>query len=175
MLIDSSHPRQAEAFAAVPALVASQEASLANRKAIAVRTEAGLIDAAHALPSAPQSLPLDQQRQWAALVVRPQHMRAVVAEDDAWAETIAQGRSAGSLGDIPLVRPCRRPRDLRGRAWPEHPGGRAGRLHLAILAGGSPTRSTSSRLVVAENSGHNVCTSEPGLVVDAISNLTATE
>ena len=39
-LIDSSHPRQDEAFAAVPALVAAQKAARANREANAVRAEA---------------------------------------------------------------------------------------------------------------------------------------
>ena len=39
VLIDSSHPRQDEAFAAVPALVAAQKAARANREANAVRAE----------------------------------------------------------------------------------------------------------------------------------------
>ena len=103
VLIDSSHPRQDEAFAAVPALGAAQKAALANRRAIAERAAVGLVDAEDALPLAPPFLPLELKYQWAALAARPDSLRTALAEEDGWAATTAQVGGRGALGDIPLV------------------------------------------------------------------------
>lgn len=177
VLIDSSHPRQEQEFAAIPTLVAAQEASLAEREAIAVRAEAGLIGAADALPMAPRSLPLDLRHEWAALAARPQSLRASLAEDDAWAETTAQVGGPGSLGDIPLIViaaglgiAAAEP----GLTLSPQDAERVDSIWRSLQED-HLTRSTNARLVVAENSGHYVYISEPDLVLDAIRDLIARE
>ena len=176
VLIDSSHPRQDEAFAAVPALVAAQEADLRQPGGHRSARRGGPVGAAEALPLAPEFLPLNLKYQWAALVARPQSLRASLAEDDAWAETTAQVAGSGSLGDIPLIVLAAG----LGIAKAE-PG-----LTLSLqdakrvdsiwrsLQEDHLTRSTNARLVVAKNSGHYIYASEPELVIDAIRDLTTT-
>ena len=175
VLIDSSHPRQDEAFAAVPALVAAQEVDVDDREAIAVRAEAGLVDAEDVLPLAPGYLPLDLKYQWAALAARPHSLRASLAEDDAWAETTAQVGGPGSLGDVPLIVIAAG----LGVAEAEPGIGLSSEDAERVdsiwrtLQEDHLTRSTNARLVVAENSDHYVYASEPKLVIDAIRDLTA--
>ena len=176
ILIDSSHPRQEEAFAAVPALVAAQEADLANREAIAVRAEAGLVGAAEALPLAPEFLPLELKHQWAALVARPRSLRASLAENNAWAETTAQVAGPGSLGDIPLIVLAAGLGVAKadpGLALSPQDAERVDSIWRSLQED-HLTRSTNARLVVADNSGHYIYASEPELVVDAIRDLTTT-
>lgn len=173
VLIDSSHPRQDEAFAQVPALVAAQKVDHANKEKIAARAEAGLIGAADALPLAPKSLPLALKHQWAALVVRPHSLRTYLAEDDAWAETTTQVGGQGSLGDIPLIVLAAGlgiAEAEPGLALSPQDAKRVDSI-LRSLQENHLTRSTNARLVVAENSGHYVYISEPLLVVDAIREL----
>ena len=177
VLIDSSHPRQDAAFAAVPALVAAQEADLANREAIAVRAEAGLVGAADVLPLAPGSLPLDLRHQWAALAARPHSLRTSLAEDDAWAVTTAQVGGQGSLGDVPLIVLAAGlgiAESEPGLALSPEDAERVDSIWRSLQED-HLTRSTNARLLVAENSGHSVYMSEPELVVDAIRDLTAKE
>ena len=174
VLIDSSHPGQDEAFAAVPAFVDAQEADLARRQYIARRAESGLIGAAEALPAAPTWLPLELRHQWAALVVRPHNLRASLAEEAGWSETTAQVGGQGSLGDIPLIVVA------AGLGFAETERGLALTLEEAERVGSiwrslqedHLTRSTNAQLVAAENSGHYVYVDEPALVVDAIRDLT---
>ena len=174
VLIDSSHPRQDEAFAQVPALVAALEANRANREAIAVRAEAGLVGAAEALPLAPEFLPLNLKYQWAALVARPQSLRASLAEDDAWAETTAEVAGPGSLGDIPLIVLAAGLKVAEadpGLALSPQDAERVDSIWRSLQED-HLTRSTNARLVVAENSGHYIYASEPELVIAAIRDLT---
>jgi pimeloyl-ACP methyl ester carboxylesterase len=178
VLIDASHPHQDEELALVPDLEAAQQADLAETKAIAARLDAGLVDAADVLPLAPKYLPLDLKYQWAALIARPRSLQALLAEDAAWAETTAQVGGRGSLGDVPLIVIA------AGRGIADADAG--------VGVGLSPqdakrvdsiwrglqedhlTRSTNARLVVAQNSDHDIYASEPELVIDAIGDLTAT-
>jgi pimeloyl-ACP methyl ester carboxylesterase len=177
VLIDSSHPRQDEAFAAVPEFVTAQKDHMTDIEGIAARVEAGQVRAVEMLRLAPRSLPLDLKYQWAALYARPPSLGTTVAENDAWAETTGQVGGEGSLGDIPLIviragLPIAEaepgltltPKDAEQvdsiwRSLQEN--------HL--------TRSTNARIVVAENSGHYVYVDEPALVLDAIRDLTTTE
>lgn len=176
VLIDSSHPRQDEAFAAVPAFVAAQEEREAEFAGMATRVEAGQVGPAEVLPLAPRWLPLELEYQWAAQFARPQSMRAEVAERDAWDETMRRVAGRGSLGDLPLIviaaglgAAQTDPNDVLTTAD-------AHRIDSIwrSLQEDHLTRSTNARLVVAENSGHTVYGDEPDVVLDAIRELVFT-
>lgn len=104
------------------------------------------------------SLPEEAQAASKALLLRADYFPAVRAEFDALELTEERLRSAGNLGDKPLVVlthgiPFEDARDEAN--WQEH------QKKLAAL-------STNGRLVVAEESGHEIQIQQPELVVDAI-------
>ena len=103
VLIDSSHPRQQEAFAQVPAMDAEQAADQAEIEALATRAEAGLIEDTEALPLAPDFLPPELKHQWAAMATRTPSVRTSLLELDAWSQTTAHVGGPGSLGGTPLI------------------------------------------------------------------------
>jgi pimeloyl-ACP methyl ester carboxylesterase len=182
VLIDSSHPRQVEAFAEIPGMTAMEEADNAHLKALADRAEAGEIEAADLLSLAPGPLPVQLKYQWAALAAQPQHLKTTLAEADAWAATISRAGAAGSLGDIPLtvlvagiglseatpdyelqdLDLTREDLDQADEIWRDLQEDHVG-------------RSTNSKLVVAENSTHYIYFDEPEVVIGAIRELTAGE
>ena len=128
------------------------------------------------MPLAPESLPLDLQYQWVALAVRPHSLRASLAEDDAWADTTAQVGGRGSLGDVPLVVLAAGlgvAEAEPGLALSPEDAERVDSIWRSLQED-HLTRSSNARLLVAENSGHYIYASEPELVIDAISDLTAT-
>ena len=114
------------------------------------------------------------QHQWVVLEVRPQNLRAAVAEDDAWAETTAQVAELGSVGDVPLIVLAAGLGVAEGDPGLNLTPQEAQRVDSIwrSLQEDHLTRSTNARLVVAENSGHYIYNSEPEIVVDAISDLT---
>ncbi|WP_226963533.1 alpha/beta fold hydrolase [Nostocoides sp. F2B08] len=170
VLIDSSHPRQEEAFADVPAYVAAQKDLDAQFESIAARVEAGQVGPVEVLPLAPGWLPLQLKYQWAAQFAQPHSMQAAIAEHDAWDQTMAQVPGRGSLGDLPLIVIAA---GLGvGETDPGNPltGDEAERINSIrrSLQEDHLTRSSNARLIVAENSGHTVYVDEPELVLDAI-------
>jgi pimeloyl-ACP methyl ester carboxylesterase len=176
VLIDSTHPRQDEAFADVPAYVAAQKELDAQFAGIAARVEAGQVGPAEVLPLAPGWLPLQLKYQWAAQFAQPHSMQAAIAEHDAWNQTMAQIGGEGSLGDLPLIVIAA---GLGvGGTDPGLPlTGEEAQRFDSIRRGLQEdhlTRSSNAALIVAENSGHTVYVDEPQLVLDAIRELAST-
>lgn len=177
VLIDSSHPRQDEAFAEIPELAAAQEAAIADLEGMAARAEAGDVGAADLLTLAPTPLPQDLRYQWAALHAQPHSLRTVMAEDDGWAQTVRQVGGDRSLGDIPLIVLAR---NLGiAEAAPElaltpEEAARADSIWRSLQED-HLARSTNARLVVAEASSHYIHFDEPEVVLAAIRSLATTE
>lgn len=176
-LIDSSHPGQTEALAAVPELLALQDAEIAGLGDLATAVDAGDVTAADVIGNAP-ALPDDLKGTWAALFVQPQSLRTAVAEYASLADSMEQVTAAGALGDTPLVVLA------HGLGLDSSiPAETLEQLGLTPemlttyegiwreLQEDHLTLSTNSRLVVAENSGHYIYFDEPDLVVDAIRSL----
>lgn len=181
VLIDSSHPEQVDALAVVPELRAMGDEGMAELADLAEAAEAGEFSAADALERAPD-LPDDLRQVWAELYAQPHSMRAVLAEYDAIAESLAQAAANGSLGNIPLVVL------VHGRGISEILPPEAMERHNLTpdvldkfeeiwrsLQEDHLTRSTNSSLVVAENGSHYIYRDEPDLVVDAIHKLVSAE
>lgn len=180
VLVDSSHSRQTEALAGIPGMAAMEDDGTARLEAMADRAEAGEIGAADLLSLAPGPLPVEQQYQWAALSAQPHSMRTAVAEWDAWATTTSQVGAEGSLGDIPLIvlvagiglsesMPASELHDLDVTREDLD---RADGVWMQLQED-HVTRSTDSRLVVAENSTHHIYFDEPEVVIEAIQELVA--
>ncbi len=91
------------------------------------------------------------------------HMRSVV---DRQAERDAQFESAGLLPNVPMIVLVRGHSDLEGSLDAEtvQQVEQAWREAQAELASQTP----DGRLVIAENSGHNIIIDQPGAVIDAI-------
>jgi len=144
VLIDSSHPRQDEALAEIPGLVAIAEKDAAGVEAMAARAEVGVIGAEDVLALAPRGLPLALRYQWAALFAQP--------------HSLAETTPAHELQELGLT-----PEDADrfDAIWTE-------------LQQDHANRSADSRLIVAENSTHSIYLDEPDIVVQAIRDLTRT-
>lgn len=176
VLIDSSHPAQDEKFASLPMVKAMEEASMAEVEAFAARAEAGDLEPWDVPIST--DLPMEAKEQIAALSVQPHIWQTLIAENNAYPQTLKQARDAGSLGDTPLIvlaagrgleaqlsfqdrqRFGVTPDDIKryDTIWR-----RLQKDHL--------TRSTNSRLIVAEDSTHYIHQDEPELVTQAIQSL----
>ena len=176
VLIDSSHPRQDEAFADVPAYVAAQEDLDAQFESMAARVEAGQVGPVEVLPLAPGWLPLQLKYQWAAQFAQPQSMQAAIAEHDAWDQTMAQVPGRGSLVDLPLIVIAAGLGVAETDPGNPLTGDEAERIDSIrrSLQQDHLTRSSNARLVLAENSGHTVYADEPELVLAAIRELATT-
>ena len=176
VLIDPSHPRQDEALAEVPEIVAAQERDIADLQGMAARAEAGKVGDADVLPLAPP-LPVDLKYQWAALFARPHSLRTTIAELDAWEETVGQAEGAGSLGDIPLTVLAAGLSVAVAEPGLGLTPDDAKRVDAAWrgLQEDHVKRSTKGRLVVAQFSGHAIHLWEPQVVLEAIRDLTGTE
>lgn len=170
VLIDSAHPGQQRAFRQVAAMVAQQASDLDEVEALAARVEAGRIPAHELLALAPDFLPPRHQQEWATLVAATPSLRTSLSEFVAWTHGTADVGGAGSLGDIPLV-VLARGRGFAAEAaiLAQHPED-AKRVDAIWRSCQEDhlTRSSNSRLVIAENSGHYIYASEPELVIDAI-------
>jgi pimeloyl-ACP methyl ester carboxylesterase len=182
VLVDSSHPDQLERLAAVPELIALQDAEIEAYKALEEQVKQGQIKAEDVLPMAPEGIAEDLRPAWAELFIQPKNLEASVLEYASLADSAAQVKENGTLGDIPLVVIAhgmatadslppealeqlgitRETLDTFDTIWRE-------------LQEDHLTRSTQSTLVIAENSTHYVYLSEPELVVDAIRGLVGAE
>lgn len=178
VLIDSSHPRQMEALAAVPELVAAQDMEIQGLAAAVTMAEQGALPPDAVRPNAPQVLSPARQDVWAALFVQAKQLRAAVAEYYALDATLAQAAEALDLGDVPVTVISRglgvdaqlpaealaalglTPDVVRRseEIW--------GELQADLL-----NVSTRSKRVVAERSPHYVYFTQPALVVAAIREL----
>jgi len=179
VLLDSSHPGQGQALAAVPEVVAVQDAEIAGLANLATQVEAGVMGPADLLPAAPE-LPGQLRDQWALLKAQPEALRAAMAEYAALEEGMAAVGGQGALGDTPLV-VIARGIGLAGQLPPE----------ALTSMGLTPevlerfdtawrglqedllTLSSNSELIVAEDSTHYVYLDQPDVVVAAIEQVLA--
>jgi pimeloyl-ACP methyl ester carboxylesterase len=178
VLIDSSHPRQMEALAEVPELIAAQDMEIEGLAAAIDMAESGGLPPDAVRPNAPSVLTPALQDVWARLFVQAKQLRAAVAEYRALEATLAQAAEALDLGDLPVTVISRGlgveaqlpaealdamglTPDVLRRAeeiW--------GELQEDFL-----NVSTSSKRVVAERSPHYVYYQQPALVVAAVREL----
>src|SRR5690606_34553013 len=102
-LLDSSHPGQLAALAAVPEVVAVQDMEIEGLAGVVSAAEAGQLPPEAVLPNAPPVLNPALQETWARLFVRPRQLRAVVAEYDAIAASLEQASGQVDIGAVPLT------------------------------------------------------------------------
>ncbi|HZJ10260.1 MAG TPA: alpha/beta hydrolase [Trueperaceae bacterium] len=178
VLIDSSHPDQLTALAAVPEVVAVQDMEIEGLAGVVAAAEAGQLPAEAVMPNAPPVLSSSAKQTWATLFVQPKQLRAVVAEYDAIGVGLEQASGSVDIGAIPLT--------VLSRGI-----GLEGQLPAEALEGLGLTPdvlerfdevwselqadlvglSTNAKRVVAENSNHYIYYGQPELVVAAIREL----
>jgi len=180
VLIDSSHPAQEEQLAdSLPGVSnALDQASRARWEEWAARAAAGTLTVSDLWPLSPASLPARVTEQIAALLVRPHPWRAVIAEDDGWQQTLREAKGAGALGNVPLVviaagrgLESQMPAEDRQRFGLEFGDLKRFDKIWRGLQRDHLTRSSHSRLVVANNSTHYIYLDEPEVVIKAIQSL----
>jgi pimeloyl-ACP methyl ester carboxylesterase len=116
----------------------------------------------------PADLPMQDRRALVAHMTRPGYWRAARDEIAAYDQVPAERRRAGgfgTLGDLPLT-VIAHGRPLRGPNAHLEPRWRAGQQRLAAL-------STRGRLVVAEDSAHDIALTAPDLVAEELRRLLA--
>lgn len=116
----------------------------------------------------PASLPLQDRLALTAYMTRPGYWRAARGEVAAYDMTPGNQRVAGGMGslqDIPLT-VIAHGRPMKGALGGLEPRWRAGQERLASL-------SSRGRLVVAENSAHDISLTDPDLVAREIGRLLA--
>ncbi|MCK0112722.1 alpha/beta hydrolase [Ornithinimicrobium sp. F0845] len=179
VLVDSSHPNQGQALAAVPAVVAVQEAEIAGLARLATAIEAG-VSGPDELRSAAPELPSKARELWALHRAQPESLETAVAEYAALEEGMAAVGGPGALGDTPLV-VIARGIGLEGQLPPEALGS-VGLTPEVLdrfdtiwrgLQEDLLTLSSNSELVVAEDSTHYVYLDEPDVVLAAIEQVLA--
>lgn len=178
VLIDASHPEQAERLQEVSALVAMQEQQMHAFRALAEAATQGQLTPDSMLANAPAGLPEELRQTWAELFVRPENLRAGLAEFDAIEDSASQVRENGTLGETPLIVIAHGLKlgDMMPPEVREQAGLSLDLLHRyeeiwRELQEDHLTRSTNSKLLVAANSPHYIHFSEPDLVVAAIREL----
>lgn len=103
VLIDSSHPEQLTALAAVPEVVAVQDMEISGLAGVVAAAEAGQLPPEAVLPNAPPVLTAPQRDAWSRLFVQPKQLKTVVAEYDALADSLEQASGNVDIGSIPLT------------------------------------------------------------------------
>ncbi len=112
-----------------------------------------------------RKLPDELSSELEYLMLQPKAIETSFAEMDAFAQSAAEVRTAGTLGDKPLI-----------VLTATRPGARSPRLHriwLDVLQPRLLRLSTRSRHMFAENSDHNIPVEEPSAVVRAIRTVLA--
>jgi len=178
VLIDSSHPHQMEALAAVPELVAAQDLEIQGLAAAVDMAEAGALPPDAVRPNAPPVLSAPLQDTWARLFVQAKQLRAAVAEYDALEATLDQAAAALDVGDVPVTVISRGlgvdaqlpPEALEALGLTPEVVRRAEEI-WGELQEGLLNVSTSSKRVIASRSPHYVHHAEPALVVAAVREL----
>ncbi|HLV11713.1 MAG TPA: alpha/beta hydrolase [Trueperaceae bacterium] len=178
VLIDSSHPEQMAALAAVPEIVELQRAEIEGLAGVVDMAEQGTLTPDIVRPNAPPDLRPDLQDAWARLFVQPKQLRAAVAEFAAIDDSFTQAGAAMDLGDTPVI-VLSRGLGLDAQL----PAEALAQLGLTpeVLArfdatwddlqADLVTVSTDAKRVVAERGTHYVYRDQPALVAAAIREL----
>ncbi|HEX3054189.1 MAG TPA: alpha/beta hydrolase [Aggregatilineaceae bacterium] len=183
LLLDSSHPEQMEILKAeIPEMVEVENQLSQVYSVLAEQAAQAPITADMIAGLEPAGLPEDLMDTWTALFTQQKNLQAAADEYAALEESLVEAADHSDLGDIPLI-VIAHGMPLSEAMPPEA----LEQLGLTVetldkyeeiwrgLQEDHLTRSTNSKLVIAENSTHYVYVTEPELAVDAIKELAGIE